>query len=96
MPYKIMVVCGTGMGSSMILKMMVDQVVKENEIDATVTSDLASDVKGSDADIFVAGTDLAPTLNPSNAIVVGIRNIMDKAEILSMLNQAVALRPPRH
>lgn len=96
MSYKIMVVCGTGMGSSMILKMMVEQVVSENQLDASVTSDLASDVKGADADIYVAGTDLAPTLNPPNAIVIGIRNIMDKNEILSMLKQAMALRPPRN
>lgn len=96
MPYKIMVVCGTGMGSSMILKTMVDQVVAETKMDAIVTSDLSSDVKGSDADIFIAGTDLAPTLDPPDAIVIGIKNIMDKNEIRSMLEQAAALRPPRN
>ncbi len=95
MSYKIMVVCGTGMGSSMILKMMVEQVVAAEGMDATVTSDLSSDVKGSDADIFVAGTDLAPTLDPPDAIVIGIQNIMDKGEIASMLSQAMAIRPPR-
>lgn len=96
MPYKIMVVCGTGMGSSMILKMMVEQVVAEQGFDATVTSDLSSDVKGSDAEIFVAGTDLAPTLDPPDAIVIGIKNIMDKKEIGEMLSQAIAIRPPRN
>lgn len=90
MTYSILVVCGTGMGSSMILKMMVDQVVSENSIDAKVTSDLASSVKQADVDILVAGSDLAPTLTDVDAEVVGVLNIMDKKEILDGLNTALA------
>lgn len=89
MSSEIMVVCGTGMGSSMVLKMMVDQVVSENGLPYRVTSDLASSVRSSDADIYVAGTDLAPTLEGVNGVVVGIQNIMDKQEILARLNEAI-------
>lgn len=89
MTYEVLVVCGTGMGSSMILKMMVDQVVQENDLPLRVTSDLASSVHSSNADIFVAGTDLAPTLEGVKGEVVGVRNIMDKAEILAGLNAAI-------
>lgn len=89
MAYNILVVCGTGMGSSMILKMMVDQVVAENGIDAKVTSDLASSIKQADFDIIIAGSDLAPTLTDVKAEVVGVLNIMDKKEILTGLNSAL-------
>lgn len=92
MTYEVLVVCGTGMGSSMILKMMVDQVVDENKLPCRVTSDLASSVHSSNADILVAGTDLAPTLEGVTAAVVGVKNIMDKAEILAGLTQAIAAK----
>lgn len=92
MTYEILVVCGTGMGSSMILKMMVDQVVSENHLPCRVTSDLASSVHSSNADILVAGSDLAPTLEGAKAAVVGVRNIMDKKEILAGLTEAIEAR----
>jgi len=89
MTYEVLVVCGTGMGSSMILKMMVDQVVSENKLPCRVTSDLASSVTSSNADILVAGSDLAPSLADAKAFVIGIRNIMDKTEILTGLTEAI-------
>lgn len=92
MEHEVLVVCGTGMGSSMILKMMVDQVVAENKLPCRVTSDLASSVHSANADILVAGSDLAPTLTGVDAVVVPIQNIMDKKEILDGLTSAIEKR----
>jgi PTS system ascorbate-specific IIB component len=78
------------MGSSMILKMMVDQVVAENGLDCRVSSDMAASTAQSTADILVAGSDLAPTLDGSRARVVGITNIMDKKEILAGISDALS------
>ena len=89
---KLLVVCGTGMGSSMILKMMVDQVVGAQKLPFDVSSDLASSARSSGADVIVAGLDLAPPLTNVPATVIGIKNILDKAEIASALEDYLAFK----
>lgn len=83
--YHILVVCGTGMGSSMILKVMVDRVVTENNLPIIVESDVVAAAKSSRADFFVAGLDLVPTLEKLGRPVIGIKNMIDRKEILEKL-----------
>jgi ascorbate PTS system EIIB component len=85
MKLRILVVCGTGMGSSMILKIMVDRAVNEHHLPFTVESDVAAAAKSSSADLLLAGVDLAPTLLATGKPVVGIRNILDRGEIAAAL-----------
>jgi galactitol-specific phosphotransferase system IIB component len=51
---------------------------------------MAASTAQSTADILVAGSDLAPTLDGSRARVVGITNIMDKKEILAGISDALS------
>ncbi len=90
MSYRVLVVCGTGMGSSMILKVMVDKAVSEAGFPCTVSSDLASSVSQFKPDILVAGSDLAPTLVETGIPVVAVRNIMNVEEIKNGLAQVIA------
>lgn len=89
MTYKLLVVCGTGMGSSMILKMMVDKAVASRDLPFSVTSDVASAARSSGADVLVAGLDLAPTLEGLPIPVIGIKNILDTDEIGDRLEEFV-------
>lgn len=83
--YRALVVCGTGMGSSMILKVMVDRVVMDNRLPLIIESDVVAGAKSSRADFFIAGLDLVPALEPIGRPVVGIRNMIDRNEILEKL-----------
>lgn len=88
--YRVLVVCGTGMGSSMILKIMVDRVVSENQLPIVVDSDVVAGAKSSRADFFVSGLDLVPALEKIGRPVVGIKNMIDRKEILEKLQEQLA------
>lgn len=88
--YKLLVVCGTGMGSSIMLKIQVERTVKENNLPCDVSSDLVSSAKGSDCDFFVAMADLVKILEPLGKPVVGILNIVNRQEILAGIQKVLA------
>jgi ascorbate PTS system EIIB component len=78
---RVMVVCGFGLGSSMILKMTLDKVLKEEGITAeTFCTDEAS-AKGEKFDVVFTSKPLVQLFagKPQPAIV--INNFMDKAEV---------------
>ena len=79
--YKLLVVCGTGMGSSIMLKVQVERAVKEGGLPFYVSSDLLSSAKGSDADLFVCMEDLVDILRPIGKPILGIKNIVSRSEI---------------
>lgn len=75
------VVCGTGMGSSMILKVMTDRVVTKNKFPIYLESGVVSEAKSSNADFLIAGGDLVPMLEDTGKPIVGIRSMIDQEEI---------------
>ena len=58
MTVRILAVCGNGQGSSMIMKMKVDQFLTQSNIDHTVNSCAVGEYKSelSGADIIIAST----------------------------------------
>ena len=78
---KVMVVCGFGLGSSMILKMKVDEVLKEAGIKITTfTADMTT-AKGESFDAVVTSNDLASMFAGIDQPVVVIDNFLDKDEV---------------
>ncbi|ADK67190.1 phosphotransferase system lactose/cellobiose-specific IIB subunit [Olsenella uli DSM 7084] len=80
---KIMCACGSGLGSSLIVHMNTEEVVKklghpEIEVDHTTISD----VNPTAADLFVVGADLGDFISniPDEQKVV-LTNILDKNEL---------------
>ncbi|WP_298580333.1 PTS sugar transporter subunit IIB [uncultured Olegusella sp.] len=80
---KIMCACGSGLGSSLIVHMNTEEVVKklghsEIEVDHTTVSD----INPTAADLFVVGADLGDFIAniPDDRKVV-LTNILDKAEL---------------
>lgn len=80
---KIMCACGSGLGSSLIVHMNTEEVVKklghpEVEVDHTTISD----INPTAADLFVVGADLGDFISgiPEEQKVV-LSNILDKAEL---------------
>lgn len=86
---RIATLCGMGFGTSMMLKLFIDDILKKEGIKAeTIPWDLGS-FKGQQVDIVVAPTDMAMHLKSTKARVVLIRNLVDKKEISEKVMQAV-------
>jgi len=86
---RIATLCGMGFGTSMMLKLYIDDILKAEGIKAeTLPWDLGT-FKGQQADIVVAPTDMEMHLRGANAKVVLIRNLVDKNEIREKVLKAV-------
>ncbi|MBG0731081.1 PTS sugar transporter subunit IIB [Mycoplasma sp. 'Moose RK'] len=89
MALKIVAACGNGMGTSMIIKLKVQKIVKELGIDATVEALSMGQSKGltNSVDIIIASKHLVSEFNANQrAKIVGVTNLMDENEIRSALN----------
>ncbi|HGK7332228.1 PTS sugar transporter subunit IIB [Streptococcus sp. A22] len=80
-----LIACRTGMGSSMMLKIKVDQVVRANNWDIEIIHGTLADVKGFKGDILITMSDVADELANDFPNIVGIVNLMNKTEIQEKL-----------
>ncbi len=86
---QIATLCGMGFGTSMMLKLFIEEILKKESIKAEVIPwDLGS-FKGQTTDIVVAPTDMAMHLKGTTAHVVLIKNLVDKAEIKEKILAAI-------
>ncbi len=85
----IATLCGMGFGTSMMLKLFIDDILKAEGIKAETNPwDLGS-FKGNKADIVVAPVDMEPHLRDYPAKIVLIKNLVDKEEIKTKILQAI-------
>ncbi len=85
---KILAVCGVGMGSSLILRMNIEAVLRESGVEATVEHSDVTGAKGADADYIATSKDLADTFPAGDERIIVINNFIDKNEIKEVLVQA--------
>ncbi|ATO56339.1 PTS ascorbate transporter subunit IIB [Loigolactobacillus coryniformis subsp. coryniformis] len=83
--YSALVACRTGMGSSMMLKIKVGQVVRENKLPFDVSHDVIDAAKGLDPDLLITMEDLVPDVKDDVRDIIGIRDLTDKKEIKEKL-----------
>lgn len=80
---KILAVCGFGVGSSMVLKMTLDKVVNELNINAIVENTDISSAKSMEADVYFTSQELMPELKAAvKNPVYPIKKYMDKEEVM--------------
>jgi PTS system ascorbate-specific IIB component len=88
---KILVVCGHGLGTSLMMEMSIKSILKELAVTAEVDHrDLAS--AGSEtAEIFVATRDIAEQLQSMgvNGRLVSLANMVDKVAMKEQLSTAL-------
>lgn len=88
---KIVTICGAGIGSSGILKVNAERVLRKLDIDATVVAaDLVSlrDVV-SDAQVILTSHEFVAAIGKTNASVVVIENYFDTEELTAKLHAAL-------
>ncbi|MCW8349034.1 PTS sugar transporter subunit IIB [Vibrio sp. ZSDZ65] len=87
---KIMVVCGNGLGTSLMMEMAVKEVVKKMGFEAEVDHEDLSSAASSKADIWVAATDIANQLEDAGKTnIISLANIFDKASIEEQLKAII-------
>ena len=81
----ILCCCGSGLGSSMLVRMNVDKILKKLEIEGvSVANSSISDAVEGAADLFVIGKDLASFASNLPKVIV-LDNLMDLDELETKL-----------
>ena len=78
---KVLAVCGFGVGTSLILRMNIETVLKKNNIKASVENADIMTAKSLSADVIVTSNELASQLEDMNVPIIIINNFMDLEEI---------------
>lgn len=83
---KILVCCGSGLGSSFMMEMNIKKVLKELNINSVEVdhSDLGS-AKGARADVYVGTRDIAAQLISLDGEVISLNSMIDIKELKTKL-----------
>ena len=96
-PMKILAVCGMGFGSSMILKMTMEHVLKDLGIKADIVIADIGTAKSESADLIVTSHEFANMLRGRNIPMVEMKNYVDrnemKAKLMPLLKPSVSTTP---
>ncbi len=76
-----LVVCRTGMGSSMMLRIKLEQVISENKFPIEMEHDVLSALSNYDVDFVVTMSDLVEQVESEAKYIIGIEDLMNKEEI---------------
>ncbi len=88
---KIVTICGAGIGSSGILKVNAERVLRKLDIDATVVAaDIASvrDV-AADAQVILTSAEFVEAIGTTFADVIVVENYFDTEELAAKLEAAL-------
>jgi len=85
MALRIITVCGVGMGSSLLLRMYTEDVLKELGIEAKVEASDATQARGAHADLILTSPALVEVCSGGRAPVKAIKSFINKEEIRSVL-----------
>ena len=88
---KIVAICGAGIGSSGILKVNAERVLKRLDLEADVTAaHLASlSTDAADAQVILTSAEFVDAIGPTNADVIVIENYFDTEELTRKLVEAL-------
>ncbi|MCF0149733.1 MAG: PTS sugar transporter subunit IIB [Clostridium sp.] len=85
---KILAVCGFGVGSSMILKMSIEKVLKEMGVDAEVDNTDINDARGAACDVIFTSPELQQELKGTVSVpVYPVKKYMDLAEVKEVVQK---------
>jgi PTS system ascorbate-specific IIB component len=86
---KILAVCGLGQGTSLILRMNIEQVLSDLGVNADVEHVDVSSASGMSSDLIVTSAELAKTLEGHPSDIVIVNNYFDLEEIKQALQNRV-------
>lgn len=88
---QITVVCGNGLGTSLMMEMSIKNILKELGVNATVDHVDLGSAKGTASDIFVGTKDIAEQLVAQSVggKIVSLDNMIDKKAMKERLSVAL-------
>ena len=86
---RIATLCGMGFGTSMMLKLFIDDILKAEGLKAEVVPWDLGTFKGEHADIVVAPVGMQSHMRGVTARVVLLDNLVDKTEIKTKVLEAI-------
>ncbi|AQP43241.1 PTS ascorbate transporter subunit IIB [Streptococcus gallolyticus subsp. gallolyticus] len=91
MMHKALVACRAGVGSSLMLKIKVEEVVRENNFPLEVEHSSLDGLPGFTGDIVITLIDVAEELAEKHIPqkIVGINSVVDKEEIKTKLENVL-------
>lgn len=85
----IVTVCGMGMGTSLILKMSIDDILKKNKIEAEVEACDLGSMLGKVADLVVTTYELKSQIEDKGYNTIYVKNVIDKKGIEEKVMEAI-------
>lgn len=87
---KVIVACGSGMGSSQLIKMKLQKVFKALEIDAELYHTNVGDAKSqaNNYDVVFCSEVLVGNFNGVKATVIGLKNLLSESEMTEKIKLA--------
>lgn len=84
---KVIAACGSGMGSSQIIKMKLQKIFKKLDIDADIYHTNISDAKSqaNNYDVVFCSESLVNIFNGTHAKVIGLKNLLSEKEIIEKI-----------
>ncbi|CAH0228326.1 PTS ascorbate transporter subunit IIB [bacteria symbiont BFo1 of Frankliniella occidentalis] len=88
---KITVVCGNGLGTSLMMEMSIKSIVKDLGVNADVDHVDLGSAKGTQSDIFVGTSDIAEQLvaQQVGGKIVSLKNMVDKVAMKERIAAAL-------
>ena len=83
-----LVMCRTGMGSSMMLRIKLEKVISKNKFPLELKHDVLSGFSIRDTDLIITMEDLVDEFKNSGIYVIGIRDIMDMEYMEEQIGRA--------
>lgn len=90
---KIIAVCGMGIGTSVLLKMNIDQALENLGIEGDVEAADISSARGAaaSADLVMTSSELVDQLGDVDTPIVVVDNFVDQAEVQQKLQEELNL-----
>lgn len=91
-PIRILTCCGVGMGTSLILRMNVEDILFELGIPCEVNAGIASEGSSADVDLIMCSPEIMSVIQGAKAPIVTVESFIDKAAIKRKLESFLASR----
>ena len=88
--YKAFVCCKAGMGSSMLLKIKADQVIKDNNSPIHTIHGSVDSLFSFNGDLVITMADLKREIDGRFPYVIGVDHVIDKGELKNKLDVFLA------
>lgn len=88
---KVIAACGSGMGSSQIIKMKLEKAFKKLGVDADIYHTNVGDAKSqaNNYDVVFCSASLVGTFTGVKATVIGLKNLLSEKEMADQIQEKI-------